>query len=126
MRLSRCWGADDTGNAPAVWGTCASERTHAMAGTRSCPARVSIVLVWRNGNIVGLPVFEEPSGRSGREETKANKKNYCNQNSHSERNHVLPPWSLPFCVRLAIRSVHRNDQSKLSFQETHYACRFRI
>ena len=37
-----------------------------------------------------FPVFEEPSRRGGREETKANEKNYCNQNSHSERNHAAP------------------------------------
>jgi len=34
---------------------------------------------------VGFPVFEEPSGRGGREKTKANEKNYSNQDSHSER-----------------------------------------
>jgi hypothetical protein len=39
---------------------------------------------------VRFPVFEEPSGRGGREETKTNEKNYCNQNSHSERNHAAP------------------------------------
>ena len=37
-----------------------------------------------------FPVFEEPSGRSGREETKTSEKNYSNQNSHSERNHAAP------------------------------------
>jgi hypothetical protein len=39
---------------------------------------------------VWFPVFEEPSGRGGREETKTNEKNYGNQNSHSERNHAAP------------------------------------
>jgi hypothetical protein len=37
---------------------------------------------------VGFPVFEEPSGRGGREETKTNEKNYGNQNTHRERSHV--------------------------------------
>jgi hypothetical protein len=37
---------------------------------------------------VWLLGFEEPSGRGGREETKTNEKNYCNQNSYSERSHA--------------------------------------
>jgi hypothetical protein len=39
---------------------------------------------------VWFSVFEKPYGRGGREETKTNEKNYCNQNSYSERNHVAP------------------------------------
>ena len=44
-----------------------------------------------------FPVSEEPSGRGGREETKTNEKNYCNQNSHSERNHAASLVSAVLC-----------------------------
>jgi hypothetical protein len=39
---------------------------------------------------VGFPVFEEPSVRGGREKTKTNENNDCNQNSYSEQNHAAP------------------------------------
>ena len=41
-----------------------------------------------------FPVFEEPSRRGGREETKINENNHGNQNSHSERNHAAAPLVL--------------------------------
>jgi hypothetical protein len=44
---------------------------------------------------VWLLGFEEPSSRGGREKTKTNEKNYCNQNSYSERSHAA---SLVFAV----------------------------
>jgi hypothetical protein len=68
---------------------------------------------------VWFPVFEEPSVRGGREKTKTNENNDCNQNSYSERNHAAP---LVFAV---LKSAHRKDQSNLNYQETHYAYRFR-
>ncbi len=84
-------GTEEKGYVPAVMRNLRLGTTHAMAGPfLSDISPVSIVLVWRNGNIVGLPIFEEPSGRSGREKTKANEKNYCNHNSHSERTMSAP------------------------------------
>ncbi len=35
-------------------------------------------------------VFEEISDPGGREETKTNQNNYCNQNSQNERSHAAP------------------------------------
>jgi hypothetical protein len=37
-----------------------------------------------------FPVFEEPSIRGGREKSKTYEKNYGNQNSCSEHDHVAP------------------------------------
>jgi hypothetical protein len=39
---------------------------------------------------VWFPVFEKPSVRGGREKTKTNENNDCNQNSYSEHNHAAP------------------------------------
>jgi len=51
---------------------------------------ISIVLVWSGQGIVRFPVFEEPSVRGGRDETKTSENNNCNHNSHSERYHAAP------------------------------------
>jgi len=71
----------------------APPRPHPGTVTRThqpVDAATSTVLVWGGQGIVWFSVFEEPYGRGGREETKTNEKNYCNQNSYSERNHVAP------------------------------------
>lgn len=72
-----------------------------------------------------FPVFEEPTGRGGREKTKADEKNDCNQNSHGERDHAAPLVFAVLCPAADAGTAHRNDQSKLNSQETHYAYRFR-
>ena len=71
-----------------------------------------------------FPVFEEPSGRGGREETKANEKNYCNQNSHSERNHAAP-LVLAVLRPAADAGQHTGMTNQPELSGTHYAYRFR-
>ncbi len=70
----------------------------------------------RRQGIVWLPVFEEPCGRGGREETKTDENNYGNQNSHCERNHTAPLVLAVLCPA-ANAGQHRNDQSNLNSQE---------
>jgi len=65
----------------------------AQAPARLCA--IGVVLVGWVECIVGSPVFEEPSQRGGREETKAKENNDRNQNAYSERNHAA---SLVFAV----------------------------
>jgi hypothetical protein len=60
---------------------------------------------------VGFQGLEEPSGRGGREETKANEKNYRNQNFHSEPNHAAPLVFAVLCPAADAPTPRRNDQS---------------
>jgi len=73
---------------------------------------------------VWFPVFEEPSVRGGREETKTNENNYCNHNSHSERNHAAP-LVLAVLRPAADAGQHTGMTNQLNSQDTHYAYRFR-
>jgi hypothetical protein len=64
---------------------------------------------------VWFPVFEEPSVRGGREETKTNENNYCNQNSYSERNHAAPLVFAALCpVADAGQHTGMTNQPELS------------
>jgi hypothetical protein len=67
--------------------------------------------------------FEEPSGRGGREETKTNEKNYCNQNPYSERSHAA---SLVFAVLCpaADAGSHTGMTNQTELSGTRYASRF--